>query len=175
MISRIIIAVLLTGFIAISAPAAADNQTETKATTGEVPESTEPGEVIKRGNKIGSKSPVVTLENVIKNPEKYENKKIIIEGTVNNVCQKKGCWMEVQPEPDSVGVRVTFKDYGFFVPMDAAGYAVRCEGKVKVETLSKDDADHYEAEGAAIVRNEDGTATEIGFVAYGVELRKIKK
>ena len=174
MISRIIIAVLLTGFIAISAPAAADIQTETKATTGEVPESTEPGEVIKRGNKIGSKSPVVTLENVIKNPEKYENKKIIIEGTVNNVCQKKGCWMEVLAKKDQPGVRMTFKDYGFFVPKDAAGYKVRAEGKVKITTLGKETADHYEEEGAKVVRNEDGTAKEIGFVAYGVELYKQK-
>lgn len=80
--------------------------------------------------------------------------------------------MEVQPAPDAPGVRVTFKDYGFFVPMDAAGYMVRCEGKVTVGTMSKADADHYEGEGAAIVRNDDGTATEVGFVAYGVELYK---
>jgi hypothetical protein len=174
MISRIIIAVILTACIAISAPAVADLQTDSKKTTGDVPESTESGETIKRGNKIGSKSPVVALEDVIKNPEKYENKKIIIEGTVNNVCQKKGCWMEVLAKKDQPGVRMTFKDYGFFVPKDAAGYKVRAEGKVKITTLSKETADHYQEEGAKIVRNEDGTAKEIGFVAYGVELSKKK-
>lgn len=174
MISRIIIAVILTACIAISAPAVADNQTETKATTGEVPESSEPGKAIHRGNKIGNKSAVVSLEDIIKNPEKYENKKIIIEGTVNNVCQKKGCWMEVLAEKDHPGVRVTFKDYGFFVPKDVAGYKVRAEGKIKLSTLSKETADHYEEEGAQVIRNEDGTAREIGFVAYGVELYKQK-
>ncbi len=174
MISRIVLGIALVAFIAIAGLAVADDQNDDQKKS-EPAESTEPAEVILRGNKIGTKSPVVALADVIKDPKKYENKKIIVEGTINTVCQKKGCWMEVQPAPDSPGVRVTFKDYGFFVPMDAAGYAVRCEGKVKVETLSKEDADHYEAEGAAIVRNDDGTATEIGFVAYGVELRKNKK
>ena len=28
--------------------------------------------------------------------------------------QKKGCWMQVQVETDTI--QVTFKDYGFFVP-----------------------------------------------------------
>ena len=170
MISRLALSIALVAFIAVAGLAVADDQKKSEPT-----ESKEPAEVILRGNKIGTNSPVVARADVVKDPKKYENKKIIVEGTINAVCQKKGCWMEVQPAPDAPGVRVTFKDYGFFVPMDAAGYAVRCEGKVKVETLSKADADHYEEEGAAIVRNDDGTATEIGFVAYGVELRKIKK
>ena len=170
MISRLVLGIAIVAFIAIAVLAVADDQKKSEPT-----ESKEPAEVILRGNKIGTKSPVVALADIVKDPKKYEDKKIIVEGTIKTVCQKKGCWMEVQPAPDSLGVRVTFKDYGFFVPTDAAGYAVRCEGKVKVETMSKEDADHYEAEGAAIVRNEDGTATEIGFVAYGVELRKIKK
>jgi len=162
-----VLGIALIASIAVAGLAVADDQKKSEPT-----ESKEPAEVIKRGNKIGDKSPVVALADVVKDPEKYENKKIIVEGTINAVCQKKGCWMEVQPVPDSPGVRVTFKDYGFFVPMDAAGYAVRCEGKVKITQLSKADADHYEEEGASIVRNDDGTATEIGFVAYGVELHK---
>ena len=174
MISRLIIAVLLTASIAMSAPAVADFQTGSEKTESKVPESSESDEPIKRGNKIGSKSPVVALEDIIKAPEKYENKKVIIEGTVNNVCQKKGCWMEVLAKEDLPGVRVTFKDYGFFVPKDCAGYKVRAEGKVKVTTLSKETADHYAEEGAQLVRNEDGTAREMGFVAYGVELYKQK-
>ena len=172
MIFRIIVGVLLTACLVVSAPAIADTQTKDKAAPGEDPGSSQPEEVIQRGNKIGSKSPVVALADVIKAPEKYKDKKIILEGTVKNVCQKKGCWMEVVAAPDQPGVRVTFKDYGFFVPKDAAGYKVRAEGKVKISTLSKEEADHYEEEGAKIVRNEDGTATEIGFVAYGVELYK---
>jgi hypothetical protein len=69
-------------------------------------------------------------------------------------------------------VRVTFKDYGFFVPLDSKGAKVRAEGIAEVKTLSKKEADHLEEEGAKLLRNEDGTAREVSFVASGVELTK---
>jgi hypothetical protein len=172
MISRCILAVFVIVSLSVYLPAAAQQETDSKVTTSEKPESSVPAEVIKRGNKIGNKSPTVSLEEIFKNPGKYENKKIIIVGTVDAVCQKKGCWMELVPAAGEQGVRVRFKDYGFFVPKDAKGYKVRAEGKIKLVTLTKTDADHYEEEGARLVRSPDGTVSEIGFVAYGVELYK---
>jgi hypothetical protein len=144
-----------------------------QVTTNEKTTSGEPVKVVERGNKIG-KSPVVSLADIVKDPDKYKNKKIILEGTVAAVCQKKGCWMELKPADGETGVRVTFKDYGFFVPKDAAGLKVRAEGKIKLTDLSKEDVQHMEEEGAHICKNADGTASEIGFVAYGVELYKYK-
>jgi hypothetical protein len=47
---------------------------------------------------------------------------------------------------------------------------VRAEGVFHIKSWSKEEADHLEGEGAKLVRNRDGTATEIGFVASGVEL-----
>ena len=41
-------------------------------------------------------------------------------GKITDVCVKKGCWMKLDMGNDKV-VRVTFKDYGFFVPTDASG------------------------------------------------------
>ena len=38
--------------------------------------------------------------------------------------------------------------------------------------FSKADADHLIAEGVALTRNPDGTATEVSFLAQAVELRK---
>ncbi|MDA1093868.1 MAG: hypothetical protein O3A25_11470 [Acidobacteria bacterium] len=38
--------------------------------------------------------------------------------------------------------------------------------------FSKTDADHLIAEGVALNRHADGTATEVSFVAQGVELRR---
>jgi hypothetical protein len=49
---------------------------------------------------------------------------------------------------------------------------VRAFGIVTRTTHSKGDADHLIGEGAKLVRNPDGTATELGFEARGVELRK---
>lgn len=80
--------------------------------------------------------------------------------------------MELTENKDERGIRVTFKDYGFFVPLDSKGMKARAEGVVEVKNLSKDEVDHLESEGAKISRRDDGTAYEISFVASGVELRR---
>ena len=131
-------------------------------------------EVVKRGEEIG-KSPEVSINDVIKEPAKYVGKSMILTGEVQEVCQKKGCWMEVVSGDPQTRVRVTFKDYGFFVPMDCHGWKVKAEGMFEKKTLSKEDADHLAEEGAHIVRNADGTATEIAFVASGVEMIPVKQ
>jgi hypothetical protein len=126
-------------------------------------------DAVKRGAPIGD-SPAVTLAEVVKDPEAFVDRSVIVVGTVAEVCQTKGCWMRVLPEGSETGVRVTFLDYGFFVPKDSQGMSVRAEGTFHTKVLSKEDADHLEGEGAKLVRNPDGTVTELGFVASGVEL-----
>ena len=91
---------------------------------------------------------------------------------MRKACQKKGCWMELASSDKGAGVRVTFKNYGFFVPLDAAGSAARVEGVVKVSELTEDMARHYEAEGAIVPRGGDGKPREVQLVASGVELRR---
>jgi hypothetical protein len=127
-------------------------------------------EVITRGAAIGN-SPVVRLAEAVRNVDAYANQTVILEGTVIKACQVKGCWMELVPQGESLGIRVTFKDYGFFVPTDSTGLAARLEGKFESNVFSSDDADHLIAEGVELTRNPDGTATELSFVAAGVEFR----
>jgi len=43
-------------------------------------------------------------------------------------------------------VRVTFKDYGFFVPIGSQGKRVRLEGKVTSRLVSKDLLQHWAEE-----------------------------
>lgn len=130
------------------------------------------GEVVKRGAPIGD-SPAVSLATALREPTKFAGKRVVIEGVAARVCSRKGCWMEVAPRLGAnESVRVTFKDYGFFVPLNAQGMKVRAEGEFVVKRLSKEQADHYAEEGARLIRNADGTANEIGFIATGVELRR---
>ena len=127
-------------------------------------------EVITRGDAIGS-SPVVDLADALSTIHAYLDSSVILEGEVRKVCQVKGCWLELAQEGASRGLRVTFKDYGFFVPTDSDGYAARLEGVFETNVFSKREADHLIEEGVRLTRNADGTATEVSFVASGVELR----
>jgi hypothetical protein len=128
------------------------------------------GEVVKRGDAIPAGATVVPLATVLESPDAYAKDAVVTEGTIEAACEKKGCWMQVVPEPGKSGMRVTFKDYGFFVPKDVKGKTARMQGTVAIKTLSKDEADHLEGEGAKLSRNADGTARELSFVASGVEL-----
>ncbi len=125
-----------------------------------------------------SAQPAVALADVLKAPDSYADKTVTVEGFVRKTCQNKGCWMEVAPTADAAtqGCRVTFKDYGFFVPMDSTGSTARIEGVLQIATVSKADVDHLEAEGAKFaMKAADGTAREVKIVASGVELSKPPK
>lgn len=128
-------------------------------------------EVMLRGEKLKG-LPSVELSRVLARPEEFDGKTVAVEAKIRRACQKKGCWMELATSEDGPGVRVTFKDYGFFVPLDSAGTTARVEGTVKVATLSAARAKHLEAEGAHVARSPSGETHEVQLVASGVELRK---
>jgi hypothetical protein len=93
---------------------------------------------------------------------------------IDAVCQKKGCWMEVDLADDNVA-RVTFKDYGFFVPLNAGESEAIVHGKAfwKVETMAE--KLHY-AEDAGEdpddIDETDETEYEPHIIATGVKIKK---
>src|SRR5690554_3590669 len=93
--------------------------------------------------------------------------------TITEVCQMKGCWMKLD-----LGEReamVKFKDYGFFVPKNAAGDEVIVEGKAFVKEMSVSEQKHY-LEDAGKSREEIDAVTEakrtLSFEAHGVLLKE---
>jgi hypothetical protein len=123
-------------------------------------------------------APALPLAAVLAKPDQFASRTVTVEGQVRKACTRKGCWMELaeSEQPGTPGCRVTFKDYGFFVPTDSAGARAKVEGQVQVDTLSAAAVRHYEEEGAAFAKQPDGTAREIRIVATGVELwRKPQK
>lgn len=129
------------------------------------------GWTLVRGEKLKG-APQVTLADLLAKPELQDGKTVAVEGKVRRACTRKGCWMELASDEKGPGVRVTFKDYAFFVPTDSAGSSAKVEGVVKVAELSEERAKHYESEGALVPRGQDGKAREVQLVATGVELRR---
>ncbi len=95
-----------------------------------------------------------------------------VSGKVSEVCQKKGCWMTlVSDQPGQPEMRVTFKDYAFFMPKDLAGKHVVVDGYAYVETTPVDVLRHY-AEDGGKSKEEIAAITEpkreVSFEASGV-------
>ena len=113
------------------------------------------------------------LADLLANPDSFRDRSITVTGQVRKACSRKGCWMELagSTQEGTPGCRVTFKDYGFFVPTDSTGSRARVQGTVVVDTLPAASVRHYEEEGAIFPgKKSDGTAPEVRLVASGVEL-----
>ena len=100
--------------------------------------------------------------------------KVKVRGTVEEVCQAKGCWMNiVSDQPAQSPMMVRFKDYGFFVPKDISGREVIIDGYAFRETTSIDELRHY-AEDAGKSKEEieaiNTPKEELKFLASGVIL-----
>lgn len=96
---------------------------------------------------------------------------LTLKGTIEQTCAKKGCWMTVKDE-HGVATRITFKDYGFFVPTTGAeGKEVVFSGVAKKKITDVATLRHF-AEDAGKTREEIEAITEpkeeIEFVASGV-------
>lgn len=68
--------------------------------------------------------------------------KMQLKGTVTSVCEKRGCWANVDLGNGKT-VFVKMKDYAFFLPMDIKGKEVLLSGEAYEETTSVDELRHY--------------------------------
>ncbi|MFC1222347.1 DUF4920 domain-containing protein [Pedobacter sp. BG31] len=121
------------------------------------------GEEVKPGNV----KPAAKMEAAMGDKKTVDMK---IEGKVVDVCKKKGCWITLEM-PNGDPMRVTFKDYAFFMPMDIVGKKVVLDGLAKKQTISVETLRHY-AEDAKKSPEEVAKITdpkkELAFEAKGV-------
>lgn len=90
-----------------------------------------------------------------------------VSGTVESVCQKKGCWMVIKD--GDVQARVLVKDHAFAIPMDGKGKAATVEGTLEAKQLSEANVAHLKQDGDDTIAG-DGPRQEYFLHATAVEL-----
>jgi hypothetical protein len=65
-----------------------------------------------------------------------------ISGEIKEVCTNKGCWFTMDL-PNGESMRVTFKDYGFFLPTNSQGFPIVIEGVATVTETDVETLRHY--------------------------------
>ena len=133
----------------------------------------EPVEVTDTHETFGAAMPAsadpVPLATLIEHHEDYIEKSVAIEARVSEVCQKKGCF--IIAKDGATTVRVSFKDYGFFVPTDISGRNVTLIGTLIQVELTDEQAAHLEQDlGSADAKVAPGSQFEI--VASAVRVPK---
>ena len=115
------------------------------------------------GAALSERAPV-SLAHLTASPSEYDGQVVQTSGTIDRVCQRMGCWMELR-DGDGPAVRVPMAGHSFFLPRDSAGRPATIEGRVRVQTLTADARAHLESEGAR------ETGSSLAIEATGVVIR----
>lgn len=118
----------------------------------------------------------ISYDELVPRMASIDSLNIKITGKVSEVCQKKGCWMTIVPDqPGQPEMRVTFKDYAFFMPKDIVGKRVVLDGFAYTDVTPVDVLRHY-AEDAGKTKEEIAAITEpkreLAYEAAGVLILK---
>ena len=91
-----------------------------------------------------NKLPQVTLSDLLDTPDTHAGKPFQLSTKIAKVCQKKGCFfIAVENE---LAIRVSFKDYGFFIPTNSSGKTVVLDGELVQKQVSKKQAEHFKSD-----------------------------
>lgn len=110
----------------------------------------------------------LTLTELVNNSEQYLGSEVVVNTQIVKVCQKKGCFFMAR-DGDAVA-RVTFRNYGFFIPTDAGGKRVTLAGTFSRQTLTEDQSEHMASDLGEPVSNTD--PLEYAIVASSVRIPK---
>jgi len=128
------------------------------------------------GDKISAEKAISKEQvyNKYKNLKPGDSVNVTFKTKINDVCKKKGCWMMLQL-PEQKEAFVKFKDYAFFVPLNADGQEAVVSGKAFVSERTVAQLRHYAKDGGKSeeeINKITEPETTYGFLADGVLISK---
>lgn len=145
-------------------PPAAKSGATAAAPAAEPPAGAGQGEPQDFGGAIDPAVPELALAELLKAPSAHAGKTIRTSGTIERVCQRMGCWMEIRDAGAPSAVRVPMAGHAFFLPKDVAGKRATVQGEVTVTPLTAEHEAHLKEEGA------QATDVDVAIVATGVRV-----
>lgn len=120
-------------------------------------------EVTKYGKDIELKE-VTKISAILENPAEFDGKKVLVEGTILDVCPNRGCWLELSSDVENEKIRVKVNDGEIVFPVEAKGKNALVEGQVySIKLESEHSCDHEEGEtcGSDVNKKEVKTIYQI--------------
>ncbi len=93
------------------------------------------------GQALNEAAQAVSLGELLAAPERHLGKPVRLQTRIAQICQKKGCFFIAQQ--GARAVRISFKDYGFFLPTDSAGKTVTLTGQLVRRKITAEQARHF--------------------------------
>ena len=168
MIRRLFLfAVLITALVACDSESKSAENNSKEETTSTATEGETFGKAITASNAI-------SYDDLTQKMQSTDSLAVKVKGTVQAVCQAKGCWMNISaPGSNSEEMMVQFEDYKFFVPKDISGREVIMEGYAYRNVTPVDELRHFakdEGKSQAEIDAITEPKEELKFLASGVLL-----
>jgi len=96
------------------------------------------------GVELNNSLPKLSMQDLVTNSPTHLTKPFQVEARIAKVCQKKGCFFIAQQKQHIL--RVSFRDYGFFIPTDSSGKTVTLAGELVQKELSLEQVAHFKAD-----------------------------
>jgi len=80
------------------------------------------------------------ISHILADPDAYVGQRVLVEATIVNVCEKRGCWLELAGGNDFEKIRIKVDDGVIVFPMSAKGLHARAEGIVEKIELTREQA-----------------------------------
>ena len=93
------------------------------------------------GARVDDSGEPVSLQELVAAGDEHAGQDVLLKTRIAKVCRKKGCFF-IARDGDAVA-RITFKDYGFFIPTDSAGKEVLLNGTFERREITAAQARHY--------------------------------
>ncbi|MBI2265516.1 MAG: DUF4920 domain-containing protein [Armatimonadetes bacterium] len=79
------------------------------------------------------------ISDILANPQKFNGKRVLVEGPVVGVCPRRGCWIKIAGEKDFESLIFKVKDGVITFPMDAKGKTALAEGVLSARTYTREE------------------------------------
>lgn len=90
-----------------------------------------------------SKSAAVTVAQVLAKPDSYLRQPFTVQGKIDAVCQKKGCWMQFATGAAEPTFRLKVKDGDMEFPVSAKGKTAYAYGSLKAKVMTQEQSKTY--------------------------------
>lgn len=113
---------------------------------------------------------ITKISTILDNPQEFLGDTVLVNGTVIDVCKKRGCWMEIASDSAFQSIKVKVKDGEIVFPVSAKGSTALVEGVVEQLVFTKEEVIKMEQHHA----DEQGTEFDPSTVTKGKTIYRIR-
>jgi hypothetical protein len=122
------------------------------------------------GAEIDGVLPVQKISDIFADLEGYQNKNVVVEGTLSEVCQAMGCWTVVTDGTNNIRAMTLHK---YFLPKDLkAGLKIVISGEFETKEITEDQAKHFAEESGKNTDDIKGPQKMYRIKATGIKVLK---